>query len=161
MLARQGISRRVRPHHLRRGVAAVEMAAITPLLLILILGIWEVSRMVEVQQVLQNAAREGARQAASGRISASAVKTVVSNYLTSNKIDGTKATITVTNVTTAGVDPTNATQLDQFRVDVSIPFDEVGWLLVLRVTNVATLSTSATWFSQRDVPLAVSSNIPY
>ena len=161
MLARQSSRMKTQKSRVRRGVAAVEMAIVTPLLLILILGIWEVSRIVEVQQVLQNAAREGARQAASGRVSGATVKTVVSNYLTCNKIDGTKATIVVTNVTKAGVDPVDAAQLDQFRVDASIPFNEVGWMLVLRLTSVTTLSASATWFSQKDVPLSVTSTIPY
>ena len=31
-----------------------------PLLLILMLGVWEVGRMIQVQQILVNAAREGA-----------------------------------------------------------------------------------------------------
>ena len=50
----------------RTGTAAVELAVCLPFLLVLILGIWEVGRMVMVQQLIANAAREGGRQAAAG-----------------------------------------------------------------------------------------------
>ncbi len=42
----------------RRAAAAVEMALLAPLMTTLLLGIWEVARMVEVQQLVNNAARE-------------------------------------------------------------------------------------------------------
>ena len=47
-------------------MAAVEFAMILPVILTLLLGIWEVGRMIEIQQILYNAAREGGRQAAYG-----------------------------------------------------------------------------------------------
>ncbi|MBN9122467.1 MAG: pilus assembly protein [Planctomycetes bacterium] len=51
----------------RRGVAAIELAFVTMLLVIpLMIGIWEVGRLVQVQQIVSNAAREGARLAAQG-----------------------------------------------------------------------------------------------
>lgn len=46
----------------RPGTAAVEFAVVLPLLFILLFGLWEVGRIVEVQQVAWNAAREGARR---------------------------------------------------------------------------------------------------
>lgn len=57
-----------RSHHpRRRGVAAIELAFVTMLLIIpLLLGIWEVGRLVQVQQIVSNAAREGARLSAQG-----------------------------------------------------------------------------------------------
>jgi Flp pilus assembly protein TadG len=49
----------------RRGVAAIELAFVTMLLVIpLLIGIWEVGRLVQVQQIVSNAAREGARLSA-------------------------------------------------------------------------------------------------
>ncbi|MCS6866643.1 MAG: pilus assembly protein [Gemmataceae bacterium] len=49
----------------RRGVAAIELAFVTTLLVVpLLLGIWEVGRLVQVQQIVSNAAREGARLSA-------------------------------------------------------------------------------------------------
>lgn len=46
----------------RRGVAAIELAFVFMLFVIpLMLGIWEVGRLVQVQQIVSNATREGAR----------------------------------------------------------------------------------------------------
>lgn len=51
----------------RRGVASIELAFVTMLLVVpLMIGIWEVGRLVQVQQIVSNAAREGARLSAQG-----------------------------------------------------------------------------------------------
>lgn len=77
-----------RSNHLRRqtrrGVAAIELAFVTMLLVIpLMIGIWEVGRLVQVQQIVSNAAREGARLSAQGyTISSSGTPTQI-------KINGT------------------------------------------------------------------------
>jgi Flp pilus assembly protein TadG len=42
------------------------MALLAPILLLLLVGLWEVGRIVMIQNLLDNAAREGARLAASG-----------------------------------------------------------------------------------------------
>ena len=53
------------PQPARRGVAAIELAFVFMLFVIpLMFGIWEVGRLVQVQQVVSNAAREGARLSA-------------------------------------------------------------------------------------------------
>src|SRR5262249_24204281 len=56
----------VRPHaaQARRAVAAVEFAIVAPLLFGLLLGVWEIGRLVQVQQIISTAAREGGRVAA-------------------------------------------------------------------------------------------------
>jgi Flp pilus assembly protein TadG len=49
----------------RRGTATVELALVlTAVVAPLILGLWEMGRFVQVQQMVSNAAREGARMAA-------------------------------------------------------------------------------------------------
>ena len=55
----------------RRGVAAVEFAVVLPLLLLLLVGIWELGRIIHVQLILNNATRDGARLAAQANIVAS------------------------------------------------------------------------------------------
>lgn len=53
----------------RRGVAAVELGFVALLFLVpLLIGVWETGRLVHVQQVVANSAREGARVAAQGFI---------------------------------------------------------------------------------------------
>jgi Flp pilus assembly protein TadG len=60
----------------RRGIAAVELALLLPFLLMLLLGTWEVGRMLQIQQSLTNAAREGGRQASTGLLTNSQVEQV-------------------------------------------------------------------------------------
>src|ERR1700732_4155253 len=67
----------------RRGASAVELAFLLPLILLLIFAIWDGGRLVEVQQLLSNAAREGARQAATGSMLDGATGAQV-NFMTSD-----------------------------------------------------------------------------
>jgi hypothetical protein len=50
-------------HPRRRGAAAVETAIILPLALLMMIAIFEYARIVTLKQILDNAAREGARYA--------------------------------------------------------------------------------------------------
>jgi Flp pilus assembly protein TadG len=145
----------------RKATAAVEFAVILPVLLIFLTGAWEVGRMLQVQNLLDNAVRDGARQASTGNMTASQVQTYVAQTLNNNGLPSiTASDVTVTNLTTAGLDPASANQLDKLQVAISIPFDSVRWILLNKVTNVTNLTSSAVWFSMRDVPLAVNATIP-
>ena len=89
----------------QRGVAAVELAIILPLFGILLLGIIEVGGLARDHQVLQNAAREGARFSSlpsnrmSGVTNPSAVETTIKAqiiaYLSNENITVTAGDITV------------------------------------------------------------------
>ena len=61
------MTHRHRPPRSRGAAAAVEFALVLPVLVTLMVGLWEVGRIIQVQQVLSNAAREGARVAAQGQ----------------------------------------------------------------------------------------------
>jgi Flp pilus assembly protein TadG len=67
----------------RNGTAAVEFAVCLPLLLLILFGLWEVGRMTEVQNVMWNAAREGARDASMGQDNLQSVANNVLTYLQS------------------------------------------------------------------------------
>ena len=67
--------RRVVRRDRRRGVAAVEFAFVMPAILALLVGIWELGRLIEIQQLMTNAAREGARLAVVSTNSTSGVTT--------------------------------------------------------------------------------------
>ena len=63
----------------------------------LLLGIWEVGRITEVQQMLHNAAREGGRQASTGQPDATGVTNVVKNYVKRNGYTNTNVSVVVKN----------------------------------------------------------------
>lgn len=152
----------------RRGVAAVELAVCMPFLVIILLGLWEVGRFLEVQQILENAVREGGRQASSGKRTNAEVTTYVLTYMQQaglNVVDSkgnalTGVTVTVTNKT-SGLDAASSNQLDQLEIFAEIPADKVRWLVAGRfIPNNANLNTTSTWLSMADIPLTVSTTIP-
>ena len=146
----------------RDGVAAVELAVCLPLLLILVFGIWEVGRMVQAHQLLLQGAREGGRQAAAGRMDATAVRQFVVDYLNTNGLTGvTLSDVTLTNVTDANrSNPATANQLDQFRVTVTVPYASIRWSNVAQITPTTQLGASVDWYSMRDLPIEVTMTIP-
>ena len=81
----------------QRGAALVEFALVLPLLTFLLLGIFYFGMLLREHQILQNAAREGARFSSlkqnSGNITA--VKAVVTNYLAQERITVNPANVTV------------------------------------------------------------------
>lgn len=69
------------------GQALVELALALPLLLLILVGIFEFARAYSIKQSLVNAAREGARTAVLPNISTEdTIKTVVNVYLSANNI---------------------------------------------------------------------------
>jgi len=65
----------------RRGVATVEFAVCLPVIAFLLLGLWEVGRMTEVQQVMWNSTREASRDASMGQANLQAVTSNLLLYL--------------------------------------------------------------------------------
>src|SRR5262245_25544717 len=98
--------RKFESRHLRtrRGTAIVEAAIMLPLVVILLLGTWELGRISEVQQILNNGVREGARQAAAGVMTNSQVQSVVTNYVKNAGLPTTNLSVTVQDLTSTGTD---------------------------------------------------------
>ncbi len=153
---------RQRPRH---GVAAVEFALIAPLMVMCLMGLWEFGRMVQVMQVLFNAAREGARQAATSSDTLASIKANVQTYIQNAEPSITNVTgynMTYTNVTNpSNTDPSTANQLDRFSISVTLPFNNVRWLtLSYFVPSGTTLTATVDWYSMRDVPVQVNTTVP-
>src|SRR5262245_33558670 len=94
----------------RHGTAALEVAIVGGLLLLIVIpGIWEVGQLANAQQVVSNAAREGARLASTNLKTEAEIRTAICNYLKENGFadySGQAATlITITNQTHPGVGP--------------------------------------------------------
>ncbi|WP_406698672.1 TadE/TadG family type IV pilus assembly protein [Singulisphaera sp. Ch08] len=145
----------------RRGTAAVELALTLPLLLTLLMGVWDMGCLIDATQILNNAAREGGRCASTGQLSVAEVQQAVLNYLTQAGIRTAGATVTVTNLTTAAnTDPRTADQLDQFQITATIPSNSVRWIVMNNLIGSNTLTATCFWSSMRDIPLTVPTSIP-
>jgi Flp pilus assembly protein TadG len=157
----------------RRGIAAVEAAICLPLLVAMMLGMWQLGRMAQMARIVKDAAREGARVAAGGInngsvVTVANVQTAVQNFLTaagmpSAAVSG--ATITVTNLSSdTWTDPGNALPLDEFSVTVTIPpgtaFNSLQ-LVGANLCGITQLTESVNWLSANDTQLTVSTTLPY
>ena len=164
----------VRARPVRRGVVAVEAAVVLPVLLILLLGIWQVARIIQVNQILYNAVREGARLAAGGyssgnQVTASMVQTAVLNYMTAAGLPTaavSNAQVTLTCLATpAWTDPYNANPLDKFRVSVTVPsgtaFNSLQITTLANVAGLSSVTAQVTWESLNDSQVTVSTTLPY
>ena len=81
MLARRGFRNSGGAQIRRRGAATMEFAFCLPLLMLILTALWQVGRFIEVQQVLWNAGREGARDASLGQDNLQGVATNILTYL--------------------------------------------------------------------------------
>ncbi len=158
----------------RRGTAAIEAAFILPLLVTILMGVWEVGRMVQVCQVLDNAAREGCRLAAGGYVNGTAVTsasvtTEVQDYLTSAGFPSAAVTnvqVTLTNLSSnTWTDPYGAQPNDPFSLTVTVPsgtaFDSMRWNLLKRITSIGSLTATVYWQSENNSQVTVSTTLPY
>jgi len=117
----------------------VEFALVAPLFLMLLLGMAEMSRALDVSTNLSGAIREGGRLASmknADKIPAGSTvsqKTIsdIKNMLTAVGIDGQNVTVTIVHADgpNAGQpfdfsDPNN--KLKHFRIDASVPYNDVS-----------------------------------
>ena len=103
-----------------RGSVLLEMAMTLPLLLLVSVAIFELGRAYQTQQVLTNAAREGARMAVLPDASTSNVETRVRQYLESGRLSDPDAA-SVDIVTTATI-PMGTANVSASVVTVNYPF---------------------------------------
>ncbi|QEL13988.1 TadE family protein [Limnoglobus roseus] len=166
----------------RCGVATVEAAVVLSLLLVpVLLGVWEVGRLIYVQQVVTNAAREGARLAAQGRIvnrlgtpTAIAFSTGTPNVkdtVYQALITGGLSNLAQTDVTvkfafdndtltaSPSYNPSDGTKNQRFRVYVEIPFSKVRWITV-GLVNPTIVSYTVDWQMLVDDAFTVNSDLP-
>ncbi len=168
-----------RPHPTpRRGVAAVEMAFVTLLFVVpLLIGMWEIGRLVHVQQVVTNAAREGARYAgqantldAAGnpiQVRRTDVQRTVYQYLVVAGFPqlvpaDVTTTFGFTAPTSGGTTPTEpylGEKGQPFTVTVSIPWAKVRWLNI-GLISPTTVQYTVRWQLLTDDAFSVNTNLP-
>jgi Flp pilus assembly protein TadG len=139
----------------------VEAGILLPMLLVLLLGVWEVGRLVEVTQLVHNAAREAGRQASAGNKTMAEVEADALRYLQYAGVRTTGASVTVTNMTgSADTPPKDAAQLDRYQVTVAVPFNNIPWIVMRRITSVTSISATSEWYSMNDIPVTVPNRLP-
>lgn len=162
----------------RAGVAAVEVAVITAFFLVpLVIGVWEVGRLVQVQQIVSNSAREGARLAAQGyTINSSGtpiqvmvatgspnVTDVVYRYLIGAGLTNLlKSDVDVQLRFLPGnvlLEPYLGVKGQSFTVTVTIPWDKVRWIN-LGVVNPTNVTFVVTWQMLVDDTFTVNETLP-
>lgn len=129
-----------------RGQAVVEFALVLPLVLILLISVWEFARAWNIQQVLTDAAREGARVAVVGNGAGKDAATIqgeaqtaINNALSIAAIDPADADIDLTGMGGGRGNPAT--------VQISLPyrFSFLGPLMGWTIGKSSlTLSTSIT-----------------
>ncbi len=122
----------------RRGAVAVEFAFIAPMLLAIVLGMIELTRVYDAQYLLQTAAREGARFAAmdregmleSGENSNTKITDDVKNFLSSAGVPQDNIQVNILD----HEDPTQTFDLDDpandlklFDLEITVPYSSVSY----------------------------------
>jgi hypothetical protein len=168
----------------RRGVAAVEFAVTVPLLLLLLVGIWELGRIIDVQITLTGAARDAARLGAQANlVSTTGAYTQIHYSSGTPSIDGAvRAYLQAAGITDlAGLtvefqfvepavpggatptgsqaDPYGGVKNQRFRVRVALPYDNVRWT-TLTLVNPKTLAAETYWQCFVDDPFTVNTTLP-
>ncbi|HWG46141.1 MAG TPA: TadE family protein [Gemmataceae bacterium] len=161
----------------RRAVAAVEFAFLTPILLILLFGLWQIGRIVEVMQLMNNAAREGARLASQAQIinqvgaftqiHASSglpnVQDTVREYLIGNgvisasQVNDVTVTFQFLDGDLSRTDPYQGLQGERFQITVTLPVQDVNWT---PFSTSGTLVASTVWVILVDTPFTVNTSVP-
>ena len=107
----------------RRGGAVVEMAVVTPLLLMILLGTIEFGYVFMMEQSITNAARDGCRMASlSGNITDADIQARVQQAMAPTGLNVTTSMITITHATQAN---------PVVQVGVKVPYKDVTLLGVL------------------------------
>ena len=144
-----------------------------PLMVTMMLGMWELGQMAEMSRIVSDAAREGARVAAGGvnngtPVTVANVQTAVQNFLTAAGMPSTAvngAVITVTDLASdSWTDPGSALPLDQFSVTVTIPagapFNSLQ-LIGANLCGITQLQETVNWLSANDTQVTVNTTLPY
>jgi len=121
----------------RRGAVAVEFAFLAPVLLVILFGLVEASRLVNLKNLLSSAAREGARMAAldrndlvaEGQTTNDKITNDVQNYMDAAGLPGDQVNVEILDADNADLpfdldDPEN--DLELFLLRVELPYVAVN-----------------------------------
>jgi Flp pilus assembly protein TadG len=170
----------------KSGVAAIELGFVTTLFIVpMLIGIWEVGRLIHVKQLVANSAREAARLAAQGytilsngtqvqinvstgtpNVQQTAYESLLGAGLTQLQSSDVTVTFAFTSPLTTGPNagttpsqPYQGQKGESFTVNVSIPWSKVRWTS-LGIVNPSTVQYTATWQMLVDDTFTVNDTLP-
>ncbi|HWG47883.1 MAG TPA: TadE/TadG family type IV pilus assembly protein [Gemmataceae bacterium] len=141
----------------RWGTAAVEMAFIVPILGLIVMGMFELSRGVMVKQILTGAARKGCRTGIIHQYGNSDIINDATNVMRDNSFDSTLFNPpTVGSITITVTDPNGNTLSDaldaapgsKVTVQVAIPVTSFKWVSMYFLTGTMFESDSVVMMKQ-------------
>jgi hypothetical protein len=162
----------------RRAVAAVEMAFLAPVLLALMVGLWQVGRIIQVKELLDAATMEGARLAAQSQIIAPVggftqihtstgipnVQDTVREYLfnagvvNSTNVGDVAVSFVFIDGDTSRTDPYQGLKGERFQVTATLPAQDINWT-PFNITPTS-LTSSVVWAILVDSPFTVNTTVP-
>ena len=116
-----------------RGSAMVEAAITIPLLLMLMVGIFEVGRAYETWQVLTNAAREGARMSVTPSSSPATTTALIRKYMADGQLNNASTAVVAVNKSSSIT--VNGTAVSASQVTVDYPFQFIMLQPVVRLVS--------------------------
>ncbi len=132
----------------RRGAAAVEFAIVATVFFMFVFGIFEIGRLVMLQQIMGEACRQGARRAILENASETAVVDQVTAKLAANSIPGATVTITWANKETQS-NMANLGFQDPLTVRATVPYSDVSWLVPTWVLSGSVMEAQSTMRIER------------
>src|SRR5262249_3544029 len=118
----------------RRGAAVVEFALIAPVIVFLIIGMFEMSRGIQVKQALSDAARRACRKAITPGVSTATAKSDATDVV--KDIGFTPSNVNVEVLVNGGTtDASGAARGDKVSVRVWVPVSKTFWLSTLFLTS--------------------------
>jgi Flp pilus assembly protein TadG len=128
-------SSRSDPQTRRRGVAAVELAVISPFLAVLVLGMIEMGHALMVKETLSDAAQKACRLAAQPNTTTAQAQAEVDNIMQDSNMAGYSTAILVNGNNT---DIQSAVHNDQISIKVSVPASNALWMppVFLPITDI-------------------------
>lgn len=121
----------MKPDSRERGSAMVETAITIPILLVLMVGIFEVGRAYETWQVLTNAAREGARMSVTPSSTEPTTTALIRQYMADGQLTRSATAAVVVNKG-ASIN-VNGTAVSASAVTVDYPFEFIMLQPVVRL----------------------------
>lgn len=132
----------------KEGAAAVEAAIVLSLITVLALGVIEYGRALTVNQIITNAAREGARYAAKPNATTATFNNILDLYMSSNGFSSSEytkqVTVRVNNNVVSGATVSTAPKNSEITVRVSVVNSDAGWISSL-------ISSSRTFAAEVDI----------